>query len=97
MEAECITPESLTALKGNSQYKNFLKKWNLPVYFQIRFQEIASEIETVLIEPLSPASMKGSVESLTQNDFSLHATCIVWENIQRIWDNNVYLYQLFHK
>ncbi|KAF3428619.1 hypothetical protein E2986_03735 [Frieseomelitta varia] len=97
LEAECVTPESLIALLKNSQYKNFLKKWNLPVYFQIRFQEIASGIETVLIEPISPASVKGTLESLTQSEFSLHATCIVWENLQRIWDDNMYLYQLFHR
>ena len=97
LEAECVTPESLTTLLKNSQYKNFLKKWNLPVYFQIRFQEIASGIETVLIEPISPASVKGTLESLTQSEFSLHATCTVWENLQMIWDDNVYLYQLFHR
>lgn len=97
LEAECVTAESLIALQKNSQYKNFLKKWNLPVYFQIRFQEIASGIETVLIEPISPASVKGTLESLTQSEFSLRATCIIWENLQRIWNDNVYLYQLFHR
>ncbi|XP_031835598.1 conserved oligomeric Golgi complex subunit 2 [Nomia melanderi] len=97
LEAEFVTSDSLTALKENVQYKNFLKKWNLPVYFQIRFQEIATNIETVLIEPISPASIKGTLESLTRNEFSLHATYIVWENLQRIWTDDVYLYQLFHK
>nr|XP_033189717.1 conserved oligomeric Golgi complex subunit 2 isoform X1 [Bombus vancouverensis nearcticus]XP_033189718.1 conserved oligomeric Golgi complex subunit 2 isoform X1 [Bombus vancouverensis nearcticus]XP_033189719.1 conserved oligomeric Golgi complex subunit 2 isoform X1 [Bombus vancouverensis nearcticus] len=97
LEAECITPESLITLQKNLQYKNFLKKWNLPVYFQIKFQEIASGIETVLTESISPASVKGTLESLTQDDFSLYATCIIWENLQTIWDNNVYLHQLFHR
>ncbi|XP_017890474.1 conserved oligomeric Golgi complex subunit 2 [Ceratina calcarata] len=97
LEAECVTLESLTALKENSRYKNFLKKWNLPVYFQIRFQEIANGIETVLSEPISSTSVRGTPESLTRNDFSLHATLVVWENLQRIWDNSVYLCQLFHR
>ena len=26
-------------------YQNFIHKWNLPVYYQIRFQEIASPVE----------------------------------------------------
>lgn len=97
LENECVTSESLIALKENSQYKNFLKTWNLPVYFQIRFQEIASRIETILTEPISPTSIKGTLESLTQNDFSLCTTYIIWENLQRVWDNDIYLYQLFHK
>ncbi|OAD54822.1 Conserved oligomeric Golgi complex subunit 2 [Eufriesea mexicana] len=97
LENECVTSESLIALKENSQYKNFLKKWNLPVYFQIRFQEIASKIETILTEPISPTSVRGTLESLVQNDFSLCTTYVIWENLQKIWDNDMYLYQLFHK
>ncbi|KZC14477.1 PREDICTED: conserved oligomeric Golgi complex subunit 2 [Dufourea novaeangliae] len=97
LEVECVTSDSLVALKGNAQYKDFLRKWSLPVYFQIRFQEIASTVETVLSESISPASVKGTLEILTQNEFSLHATRIVWESLQRIWANDVYLYQLFHR
>ncbi|XP_012154562.1 conserved oligomeric Golgi complex subunit 2 [Megachile rotundata] len=97
LEAECVTTESLAALKANSQYKHFLKKWNLPVYFQIRFQEITSAIEAVLTEPISPSCVKGTLETLAQNDFSLHATTITWDNLQKIWSNDIYLYQLFHR
>lgn len=97
LEAECVTPEILTALRNHPQYKSFLKKWNLPVYFQIRFQEIAGTVETVLAEPISPDSIKGSLFLLTQKDFSLHATDVVWDNLLRIWTDDIYLYQLFHR
>ncbi|XP_076243110.1 conserved oligomeric Golgi complex subunit 2 isoform X2 [Calliopsis andreniformis] len=96
LEAECVTTDSLTALKENAQYKNFLKKWNLPVYFQIRFQEIAGAVERTLTEPISPASIRGNLEILIENDFSLYATYVLWNNLQRIWADDVYLYQLFH-
>lgn len=97
MEAECVTPETLAALRNHPQYKSFLKKWNLPVYFQIRFQEIAGNVETILAESVSPDSVKGNLTLLTQKDFSLHATCVVWDNLLRIWADDIYLYQLFHK
>lgn len=97
LEAECITSDSLAALKENAQYRNFLKKWNLPVYFQIRFQEIAGAVEVVLTEPISPASVKGNLDTLMRNEFSLHSTSTVWTNLQRIWADDVYLYQLFHR
>lgn len=97
LKAECVTPNSLVALKENTHYKHFQKKWNLPVYYQIRFQEIAGAVETVLTKPISPSSIKGTLNSLTQNEFSLHATCVVWDNLQRIWADDVYLYQLFHR
>ncbi|XP_043265322.1 conserved oligomeric Golgi complex subunit 2 [Colletes gigas] len=97
LETECVTPDSLIALKENEQYKNFLKKWNLPVYFQIRFQEIGSVVESILTKSISPTSIKETLDSLTQNEFSLHATHVVWENLQRIWADDIYLYQLFHQ
>ncbi|EFN61983.1 Conserved oligomeric Golgi complex subunit 2 [Camponotus floridanus] len=97
LEAECITSEILMTLRNHPQYKSFLKKWNLPVYFQIRFQEIAGHVETVLVEPVSPDSITGSLISLAQENFSLHATNVVWDNLLRIWAENIYLYQLFHK
>jgi len=97
LEAECVTPEILATLRSHPQYKSFLKKWNLPVYFQIRFQEIAGAVEAVLAEPISPDSVKGSLTSLTQKDFSLHATDVVWDNLLRIWADDIYLYQLLHR
>ncbi|XP_077256451.1 conserved oligomeric Golgi complex subunit 2 [Temnothorax americanus] len=97
LEMECVTPEILAALKNHPQYKSFLKKWNLPVYFQIRFQEIAGSVEATLAEPVSPDSVKGSLISLTQKDFSLYATDVVWDNLLRIWADDIYLYQLFHR
>ncbi|XP_012532234.1 conserved oligomeric Golgi complex subunit 2 [Monomorium pharaonis] len=97
LEAECVTPDILAALKNHPQYKNFLKKWNLPVYFQIRFQEIAGSVESALAEPISPDLVKGSLMSLTQEDFSLYATDVVWNNLLRIWADDIYLYQLFHR
>lgn len=67
------------------------------MYFQIRFQEIAGTVEAVLAEPISPDLVKGDLMSLTQKDFSLHATDVVWDNLLRIWTDDIYLYQLFHK
>lgn len=98
LQAECFTTEILMTLRDHPQYKGFLKKWNLPVYFQIRFQEIAGHVETILAEPVSPDSIKkGSLMSLIQKDFSLRATDVIWDNLLRIWTENIYLYQLFHK
>lgn len=97
LEAECSTMEALNTLKENPQYKDFLKKWNLPVYYQIRFQEIAGAVETALTEPASLALRSGTLDSLMQQEFSLHATFAIWNNLQKIWANDVYLHQLFHK
>lgn len=38
---EYCTMEDVKLLHETSEYKSFQRRWNLPVYFQIRFQEIA--------------------------------------------------------
>lgn len=40
LEQYCSSEET-RMLHETSEYKSFLRRWNLPVYFQIRFQEIA--------------------------------------------------------
>ncbi|XP_043497645.1 conserved oligomeric Golgi complex subunit 2 [Polistes fuscatus] len=90
-------PARGSILKDHLQYKNFLKKWNLPVYFQIRFQEIAGTVETAFKEPISSDLIKGSANILMLEEFSLHTTFIVWNNLHRIWSENIYLSQLFQE
>lgn len=87
------TPTSM--LKHHVQYRNFIKKWNLPVYFQIRFQEIAGTVETTLKESISSELIKGSANTLILEEFSLHTTFTVWDCLHRIWSDNVYLCPLF--
>lgn len=44
LESYCPDKESIKLLHNTAEYRNFQKRWNLPVYFQIRFQEIAGKI-----------------------------------------------------
>lgn len=34
---------------------------------------------------------------MSPDSFTLHATCIVWDCLQRIWAEDVYLPQLLHR
>lgn len=44
LEEYCPEKETLKLLHETQEYKSFQRRWNLPVYFQIRFQEIAGKI-----------------------------------------------------
>lgn len=44
VEEYCSDEETVKLLRATIEYKSFQKRWNLPVYFQIRFQEIAGEL-----------------------------------------------------
>ena len=47
-EMNLMSLESLKKVRESESYNNFIQLWNLPVYYQIRFQEIAKPLETVL-------------------------------------------------
>ena len=47
-EQTCGSIASVRRLRAHPSYNTFLSKWSLPVYFQIRFQEIAGSLEAEL-------------------------------------------------
>ncbi|XP_025770826.1 conserved oligomeric Golgi complex subunit 2 [Puma concolor] len=54
-EQQCGTQASVRRLRAHPAYHSFSNKWNLPVYFQIRFREIAGSLEAALTAGLEDA------------------------------------------
>lgn len=82
-EKQCGTQASVKRLRDHSSYHAFMTKWSLPVYYQIRFQDIAGDFETALDIPFNRAS--GSSE------FRLHSTAVLWTSLLSCWSDDVYL------
>lgn len=97
LEEACCTPETLSELKSHRLYHRFLAKWNLPVYFQIRFQEIAGAVETALCPDISPLSLKDNVTAITTDEFTLRTTTVVWESLLKTFADGIYLPKLLHR
>lgn len=90
LERCCGTQTGVKRLHAHPQYVAFLQHWNLPVYFQIRFQEIAGVLETVMSE-----CSTGVPPVVT--DFQLQTTATAWHCLMRCWANGVFLHQLTHR
>jgi len=45
LEARMGSPDAVENFRATQAYKSFVNRWNLPIYFQIRFQEIAYPVE----------------------------------------------------
>ena len=83
------TVESLTKMRESESYKNLMQLWNLPVYYQIRFQEIAGPLETV---------MSGSEMTKSQSgQFKLEATRVAAAALQDCFSPGKYLASLGHR
>lgn len=74
------------ALRSQKQYKSFLARWNLPVYFQIRFQEIGGAVETELSKSFTVAQLRRS-----EGVVKLLPIAVAIKNINRCWSEGVYL------
>eukprot|EP00118_Oscarella_pearsei_P009107 m.50469 g.50469 ORF g.50469 m.50469 type:complete len:372 (+) comp34073_c0_seq4:605-1720(+) len=88
-ESQCRSRESLERLRKHSSYRSFMNKWSLPVYFQLRLQEIGGYFETSLDNPLEK-----SKEGLT---FHLNVTSTLWKCLQSCWSSDIFLQALAHR
>ncbi|KAJ1531725.1 hypothetical protein ONE63_000391 [Megalurothrips usitatus] len=90
LEQKCGSQADVKRLHQHPQYLAFLQLWNLPVYFQIRFQEIGGRLETSLFQWLQ------NVKS-NHDDFLLTPTVSAWSAAQTCWGSNVFILQLAHR
>ncbi|KAH3850726.1 conserved oligomeric Golgi complex subunit 2-like [Dreissena polymorpha] len=88
-ERLCGSQASVRRLRDHPSYHTFMSKWSLPVYFQIRFQEIAGTFEASLFTPFN-ISTGGS-------QFHLLSTCQLWVSLARCWEPDVFLAPLCHR
>lgn len=88
-ENACCSQTNIRNLRQHPSYKSFMEKWNLLVYFQIRFREIGSAFEEALISPFLQIK-----ENLP---FSFQATSLCWISIQKCWSSDIYLSSLSYK
>ena len=78
----------------HQQFKQFQSRWNLPVYFQIRFQEIASGLEKACEVDWNNMLLPNAGES---NQLQVKVFVEVINCVAKCWTDGVYLDQLFHK
>lgn len=79
----------ISKFRKHGQYKQFQLRWNLPVYFQIRFQEIGGKLESVCSNSVNKSLVK------QQNGFRLFPFIIGFQCIQSCWSQGIYIKQIF--
>uniref|UniRef100_UPI00398EE0A7 conserved oligomeric Golgi complex subunit 2 n=1 Tax=Pristiophorus japonicus TaxID=55135 RepID=UPI00398EE0A7 len=88
-EWQCASQASVKRLRSHSAYKGFNNKWSLPVYYQIRFKEIAGNLEASMSEGLK--------EAPGGSEFKLLVTHALWQNLVKCWADGIYLPPLAHR
>ena len=88
-ERQCGSQASVKRLRTHPSYNTFMSKWSLPVYFQIRFQEIAGSLENALLSPFALSTDKTL--------FHLQCSAVLWDCLHRCWSKSIYLVPLCHR
>lgn len=98
----CSTSSShIVSLRQSKTTKDFRRLWNLPVYFQLRFQEITSEFEKTLTEGPSAAdendARNGGERLLRSDVYQAKCTVEMIYALKRCWAEDVLLHPLTHR
>ncbi|XP_070981650.1 conserved oligomeric Golgi complex subunit 2-like isoform X4 [Oncorhynchus clarkii lewisi] len=88
-ERQCGSQASVRRLRAHASYQSFHNKWNLPIYFQLRYKEIAACLENAVADGLEAAPAGSSYHLLVSQ--------VLWNSLVRCWAEKVYLPPLVHR
>ncbi|KAI0288526.1 oligomeric golgi complex component, COG2-domain-containing protein [Russula brevipes] len=80
---------SARATRAMTEHPTFLafeRRWQLPVYFQLRWKEIVTKLEP-----------ESSLKKAEISPFAMSSSAAVWSAMKTCWDRNVYVPQLAHR
>jgi len=82
----CITTDSFNRLRNHPSYLAFIIKWSLPVYFQVRFQEMGGRVEVAI----DSAFTQYTADKL----FMTNVVGVIWQSIVLCWSDDIFVTQL---
>ncbi|XP_046848416.1 conserved oligomeric Golgi complex subunit 2-like [Xenia sp. Carnegie-2017] len=88
-EKYCRSKENILKLRSHPSYVSFISRWSLPIYFQIRFKEIAGSFESSMLNQCSV--------NQEENGLCINVIQEFWKSFERCWDEKVFLFALSHR
>jgi len=107
---ELLAPSkhAVETMRAHPTFLVFERRWQLPVYFQLRWKEIVGSLEDVLstvrLEPITPKGMSqrssflnGSFNLIEDGSFATPQASATWIAISACWSSEIYIPQLSHR
>ncbi|GAU44978.1 hypothetical protein TSUD_184790 [Trifolium subterraneum] len=89
LEDYCPSRSAVAKFRSEATYSEFMKQWNLGVYFSLRFQEIAGSLDSVLTtSSLVPIQSLDPGEANYQ-DLTLKQSVTLLESLRLCWREDV--------
>lgn len=91
LEAYCSSRSGVVKFRSEAVYIDFMRQWNVGVYFSLRFQEIAGSLDSALLVPtLTPLEMSHDNRGKHQ-ELTLKQSVTLLESLRSCWRGDVLL------
>ncbi len=103
MEGAAGTDAGKKSVRESDSTTAFWRRWNLPVYFQLRYKEITFAFDAALGEGPVPVTdeakaMRGTTPGLLRADvYGVKATAALVAALRRCWADDVFIAALAHR
>ena len=89
---ETLAPSTtaIVAMRSSPSYGSFERRWQLPVYFQLRWKEIVNAFEASLNAPSSSKAEPAK----SQGVWVLPQSGAAWRAFESCWDEEIFLPEL---
>ncbi|KAF9062113.1 COG complex component [Rhodocollybia butyracea] len=93
LELMAPSAQAVESMRVHPVYTIFEKRWQLPVYFQMRWKEIVSKVEEAFTLPVE---LSGKITATADSLLTPQATA-VWVALTACWSAEIYIPQLSHR
>jgi hypothetical protein len=89
LESLALSVPAVVAMRSTDAYLTFERRWQLPVYFQLRWKEIVKELEDNLV-----IGQAGITAERGRDGYALPQTAAILMAFKSCWSPDVYIPEL---
>ncbi|WVW86287.1 hypothetical protein I302_108329 [Kwoniella bestiolae CBS 10118] len=86
LESFAPSTRNVISMRTSPSYESFERRWQLPVYFQLRWKEIVGTLENSLASASNDKAVSG--------DWELSASASIWKALETTWSDDVFIEEL---
>uniref|UniRef100_A0A2P2KTE7 Conserved oligomeric Golgi complex subunit 2 n=1 Tax=Rhizophora mucronata TaxID=61149 RepID=A0A2P2KTE7_RHIMU len=97
LEGYCPSRSAVSKFRAEAVYIEFMKQWNISVYFSLRFQEIAGALDSALAATSLVPVQNSHFGDRNSQDLTLKQSITLRESLRSCWKEDVLIFSCSDK
>ncbi|XP_077213964.1 oligomeric golgi complex subunit-like protein [Tasmannia lanceolata] len=97
LEGYCPSRSAVTKFRSETVYIEFMKQWNIGVYFSLRFQDIAGALDSALMVSTITLVQNSRPNQCNARELTLQQSVTLLESLKSCWKEGVLLFSCSDK